>query len=237
MIDTIYKLILTLLSKDRDGTVSPTEFNLVAHNVQQEIFRNYFEDYNGDKNKENRGMTNRGYANLAKNERNRIQQFAADPLDIIGSGGVFNLPNDLYFIEDEGVVTSSDQVHPYSLVDEVEIGKVNIMNKTLAKPTLLYPIYEKYKSKIIVSPSTITKVNVRYIRKPKFPNWTYYMLSNNQPMFNPADSSFQDFELHESEFSNIVVKILSYFGLTIREEEVLKAAELMKDKMNLKDKN
>jgi hypothetical protein len=237
MIDTIYKLILTLLSKDRDGTVTPTEFNLVAHQVQQEIFRGYFEDFNRDKNRESKGLTNRGYGNLAKNERDRIQQFAVMPEDITGVSGVFNLPTNLYLIEDEGVVTASTDMYPLTLIDEVERGKINVINKSLAKPTRLYPVYEKYKGSIVVSPNTITKVNIRYIKKPSFPNWTYFMLTSGEPMFNPADPSFQDFELHYSEFANITIKILSYFGITIREEEIVKAAELFKDKNNLKENN
>lgn len=237
MIDTVYKLILTLLSKDRDGTVTPTEFNLIAHQVQQEIFRGYFEDFNRDKNRENKGNTNRGYANLAKNERDRIQQFAAMPVDITGVSGVFPLPVDLYLIEDEGVISASTESYPFVLIDEVERGKINVLNKSLSRPTNTYPIYEKYKGNIVVSPNTINTINLRYIKKPKFPNWTYFELPDGQPMFNPADISYQDFELHESEFSNIVVKILSYFGITIREEEVVRAAELLKDKTNLKENN
>ena len=54
-------------------------------------------------------------------------------------------------------------------------------------------------------------------------------------MYDPSNASFQDFELHESEFSNIVLRMLSYFGINLREGEVMQIAELLKDKMNLKD--
>lgn len=237
MIDTIYKVLLTILSKDNNGYVTPTEFNLLAHNVQQEIFRGYFEDFNRDKNRENRGLTNRGYGNLAKNERERIQRFAVEPTAITKVSGSFPLPEDLYFIEDEGVITSQTEVYPNVVIDEVERGKINTLRKSLAKPTALYPVYERYSKSIVVSPDTISDIKLSYLRTPKFPNWTYFLLPNGQPMYNPADASFQDLELHDSEFSNVVIKMLSYFGITIREAEVVQAAELLKDKMNLKDNN
>lgn len=234
MIDTVYKTLLTILNKEQNGYITPTEFNLLANNVQNEIFKEYFEDYNRGENKENRGLTNRGYGNLTFNERQRIQQFAVSPTIIAVGSGVFALPSNLYFIEDKGVITGSAQTYPSVLVDEVERGEINVLNRSLSKPTALYPVYERYGTNITVSPVSITQVVVSYIRKPKFPNWTYTLVGG-QPMHNPADVSFQDFDLHVSEFSNIVLKMLSYFGINLRENEVVQIAEVLKDKMNLKD--
>ena len=76
MIDLIYKTLLTIINKENQGYVSPTEFNILANNVQNEIFRGYFEDENKDKTKDNKGYTNKGYANLDFNERQRINQFS-----------------------------------------------------------------------------------------------------------------------------------------------------------------
>jgi hypothetical protein len=237
MIDSVYQTLLTILNKDNQGYVSPTEFNILANNVQNEILREYFEDINKSKNRENRGLTNKGYGNLNFNVRQRLQQFAVPPRAIQVVTGTCQLPDDLYFIEDDGIITGTTQVHPDTVVEEVERGKINFLKKSIAKPTLLYPIYERYAETIRVFPTSITQVQVSYLRKPKFPNWTYFMLPNGQPAYNPADTSFQDFELHESEFSNVVLKMLVYFGINLRESDVVQIAEVLKDKQNLKENN
>ena len=46
MIDTIYKVLLTIINKENQGYISPEEFNLIAINVQNEIFSEYFKDAN-----------------------------------------------------------------------------------------------------------------------------------------------------------------------------------------------
>lgn len=233
MIDLVYKTLLTIINKENQGYVSPTEFNLLANNVQNEIFRSYFEDENIDKNKENRGLTNRGYSHLSFNQRQRITMFAAID-DIIGTSNgiacVYDLPEDLYFIEHDGISTKTGKV-----LDEVERSSVARLLGTEVAPTLTYPVYEDYGNQIHVFPQTLNQVNIRYIRTPKKPNWTYFVLGTGQEMFNPANADYQDFELHESEFSNIVLRLLSYFGVNLREAEVIQIAEALKDKMNLKD--
>lgn len=229
MIDTIYKTLLTIINKENQGYVSPTEFNLLANNVQNEIFRGYFEDINRDQNRENKGLTNQGYANLDFNERQRIQQFAA--ITTLNSvNGTFTLPENLYLIEDDGIVDTSTD----SVLDEVEHSRINYLKRSLAKPTLQYPVYTRYSDNIVALPSTIAQIELRYLRTPKMPNWTYQIVGT-EPLFNPSDNAYQDFELHPSELVNIVLRMLSHFGLNLREADVIQVAETLKDKLNLKD--
>ena len=63
------------------------------------------------------------------------------------------------------------------------------------------------------------------------------MMVKNKEMFDVSSGSYQDFELHESEFSNIVIRLMSYFSINIREKEIIEIAEILKDKTNLKDNN
>tara|TARA_R110000796_G_scaffold23144_1_gene66653 strand:- start:1609 stop:2319 length:711 start_codon:yes stop_codon:yes gene_type:complete len=234
MIDTIYKTVLTILNKENQGYISPTEYNLLASNVQQEIFRSYFEDENLDKNKENRGISNRGYSNLPFNQRQRITPFAKQsPLSttsITTTHTVFDKPTDLYLLEDNGVSSSTGK-----LISEVERSSVVTLMNTEAAPTTSYPVYEDVGKKLQVYPKTIESISLRYIRKPLEPKWTYYLLDNGGEVYNPANASFQDFELHPSEFSNIVIRMLSYSGVTLREEQVVQIAEQLKISLNQKD--
>mgnify|MGYP003143293000 FL=1 len=235
MIDLIYKTLLTIINKENQGYVSPTEYNLMLNNVQQEIFRSYFEDENADKNRENRGLTNRGYSHLSFNQRQRITKFAETstiPASISGNApfSSIGLPEDLYFIEHDGVSTTAGKI-----LDEVERNSIIRMLGTEVAPTVLYPVYENYAISLRVYPAAISSIDLRYIRTPKMPNWTYFVLPSGGEVFNPSDVSFQDVELHDSEFTNIVLRLLSYFSINLREGEVVQIAETLKDKMNLKD--
>ncbi len=229
-VDTVYKTLLTILNKENQGYVSPSEFNLIANNAQLEIFRQYFEDYNRDKNKENRGLTSGGYANLASQDGQRISKFRSN-IVLTQVNGVFELPADLYLIDDDGICTTEGKV-----IDKVDSNVSKYLNCSEASPTETYPIYEHIGNNIKVSPSTITEIDMSYIRTPKSPKWTYVVI-NNKEMYDPTSSSFQDFELHESEFSNIIHKMLSYFGMNLRESEVIQYAESLKQQKEINDES
>jgi len=233
MIDTVYQTLLTLLNKENAGYVSPTEFNLLANTVQQKIFRGYFSDIQKDSVRKTAGLTARGYANLDKVQKHLIQQFASSDT-IALTAGAGSLPSDLYLIEQDGILTDSGETYPSRVVEETDRINIGYLNLSEASPTELYPIFENLGTTIQVLPTTISSVTIRYIRKPSFPNWTYVTVSN-QPMYNAADGAHQDFELHESEFANIVIEMLSMFGITIREADVVQVAETLKDKTNIKE--
>ena len=233
MLDLIYKTLQVIIKKEKQGDVTGTEFNLLANNVQNEIFRNYFEEESLDKLKIMLGRTSSGYSELSFIQRQRIQQFASVAVIALDTTK-FNLPSDLYLLEDDGVSTSAGQAVPNKVIEEIERGKLVYLENSIAKPTTLYPVYELYKGYMIVSPIAVDEIKVRYLSKPTQPNWTSTLV-NGQPMFNPADVSYNDFDLHPSEFSNIVLRMLTYFGINLREADVVKVAELLKDKMNQKD--
>ena len=69
------------------------------------------------------------------------------------------------------------------------------------------------------SSSTFTKP-----KTPSKPNWCYVVV-NNKPLYN-ANSS-QDFELHLSEESELVYKILTLFGINLQKPDLAQAAAQM----------
>ena len=229
MIDQVYKTLQTILNKENSGYVSPLEFNILAKQVQDNIFRSYFEDENRDKNRENKGLSNSGYANLSFNERQRISKFVATST-ISESGGNYPLADTVYFIEDKGVTAITGEV-----IEEVEKHNVGYLNNSLSAPSEIYPVYEQHPTYIKVLPASITTdITVRHVTKPLDPKWTYRTVDNN-PLYDPTQVDFQDFELHESEFSNIVLEMLTYFSINLRESEVVKIAEQLKQNLNIND--
>ena len=107
------------------------------------------------------------------------------------------------------------------------------MASNLTAPTAAYPVYTlmdddgttNARANFMVYPNTITaSVDAHYLRYPREPKWTYTSVGGD-PLFNQSAIDYQDFELPMSDFSDLVVKILQYAGVSIREQEVMAAAK------------
>lgn len=235
MINLVYRTLQTIVNKEQSGYVAPDEFNRIADLIQRDIFRNYFEDENRDTNKENRGLTNRGYGHLSFNQRQLITPFSAEAeLPILLPQGkkyaTTSLPEDSYFIEDRGMMAGDGRV-----VEEVSRDSFGYVAKSIATFSKLYPVYAQFGAEVRIYPQEVaTPVTVAYLRNPKTPKWTYRTI-NGTEMFDPSKADYQDFELHESEFSNIVTRMLTHFGINLRETEVMQIAEALKQSTIQKD--
>ena len=84
---------------------------------------------------------------------------------------------------------------------------------------------------IYIEPSSIvSNIKVDYIRKPTDVIWGFttgtagqYIYNNNY--FNPADGTGSiDFELHESEQTTVILRILAYAGVIIEDPTIIQVA-------------
>tara|TARA_R110000803_G_scaffold78075_1_gene143076 strand:+ start:1005 stop:1706 length:702 start_codon:yes stop_codon:yes gene_type:complete len=233
MIDTVYQLLKTIVNKELRGNVSPAEFNLIAKQAQDRIFRGYFEDANRDKNRQNKGLASKNYANLPLFQRQKIEQFSAQATLVPDNPGDSDLPlpTNLYFIKDRGISINGN------VIDETEASDISFLSASKAGPSETFPVYEQTQGRISILPTTISAgVICRYLKIPSNPKWTYQIVSNIE-MFDSGQSDYQDFELHSSEFTNIVIIMLSYFGINIREAEVTKYAEELRKMIHIKEEN
>ena len=64
-------------------------------------------------------------------------------------------------------------------------------------------------------------VHADYIRKPTKPSWGYVVI-NDKPLYNSNTST--DFELHLSEESELVYRILAFAGIAIEKPQLTQAA-------------
>jgi hypothetical protein len=108
--------------------------------------------------------------------------------------------------------------------DKVSVGKITMLNaSSLTSPSEFYPSYTFEGEKIILFPNTINskgKVKAVYFRHPKTPKWTYISLFNGEPAFDQTQPDYEDFELPFEDTYRLVMKILQYCGISIREIEV-----------------
>jgi hypothetical protein len=120
--------------------------------------------------------------------------------------------------------------------DKVSDGKINMLNSSLlTKPSNIFPSYTLEGDILKVYPTTINKfgqVQAVYFRHPKVPKWTYSTLSNGEPVFNQSQPDYQDFELPLEDTYRLVMKILQYCGMSIRETEVTQFGMVQEQQQN-----
>lgn len=119
--------------------------------------------------------------------------------------------------------------------EKITDSRIFMLNKSnLTAPSSVFPAYvlsnalEYYYStlnipRIALYPNTINtygQVVCTYFRYPKDPKWTYITLFNGEPTFDQSQVDYQDFELPIEDEPKLVMKILQYCGLSIREIEV-----------------
>ena len=106
-------------------------------------------------------------------------------------------------------------------VDRTEL--YHLLSSNLTKPTQSYPIYIYEKNQITVSPSAIVSgITVSYIRKPLPPIWNFTQAASGQYQFE-ANTSF-NFELHSSEQTELILKILLYAGVVVKDPQIIQVA-------------
>ena len=193
--------------------MTPQEFNLLANQAQLEVFEQYFYDLN----QFNRmGEITNEFANIVKNIKEKINLFKTNAT-LTKSGDKFILPSNLYRL---GTLYYNDYIE----VEEVNENELLFINQSpLTKPDSTRPVYTRTGNSVAVYPSGITTdIKCSLIISPAKPNWSYVEV-NNVPMYNATDSA--DFDLHESDETTIVYKILSYAGLVIKQPEISQIAE------------
>jgi len=144
------------------------------------------------------------------------------------SANIMNL-NDTYTIYNSRNITEVERVNQNKLF--------LLTSSNLTAPSTQYPAYvlggassniaagptSIVGNTVEVYPTTIRQqyaIKAQYIRYPLPPQWTYLETSGNDPIFNPGDPLYQNFELPASDEPNLIAKILQYVGIEIRESEV-----------------
>ena len=228
MINDVRNTVLSIISKDNRGFITPFEFNLFAKQAQLEIFEQYVFNYSNAINKQNARMHGEGYADIPKNIGEVIDTFSVfTSLNYNVGTSKFDFPTDPitllenYYFIDKVIYNNNTEV------EKASHSKIlYLVNSNLTAPTTKYPVYTMDNQGLLVYPTSIqSNITTQYIRYPKDPNWTYSTAGLGDPLFNPGAASYQDFELPLTDFANLVIKILQYSGISIREQDVVAAAK------------
>ena len=215
-IDTVYQRVLVLANKEQRGYITPQEFNLFANQAQMDIFEQYFYDLNQFRRVPG---NNTMYADPVDILEEKIEIFhksqtltdATTPSNVFDTN---NLASEIYRLM---------QVrYSNSKVEKLTHDKITMaINSPLTAPTLTRPAYYLKDSRIIVSPSSINSIDVNYIKKPAKVEWSSVLILSNE-LYDSTNSV--NFELHASEETKLVIKILGLSGITLKDPSLYQIA-------------
>ncbi len=225
-VDTVYKTVLLILNKEQRGYMTPDEFNKVATQVQLETFENYFESLNQQLRVPDNDSE---YADRIKNIDEKIaifKKYAATTYSV----DHFTLPADLYRL---GTVVYKDDTE-VQLIQRNDLLYVN--QSPLTKPTDKYPLYLYEDNKLYLKPASInSSISISYVKKPADVVWNFTIPSGqNYYQFDATNST--NFELDVSEQPEVIVKILLYAGVVVKDYNLvnLAAQEIQSEEINQK---
>ncbi len=244
LIDTVYQRVLNILNKEQRGYITPQEFNLLANHAQMDIFEQYFYDINQF---ERVPGNQTEYSDMLDIIESKIALFeTSSTLDGLGRKtdntastsntdfSYFSLPSDMYRM---GVVSYKNNE-----AERVTQNEYLLLNSSqLTKPTDTRLMYTqtgyvasnvKYVKIRVFGTNEIkhdddANITITYIRKPQKAEWAYTNVNGN-PLYNVTNAT--NFDLHESEENELVIKILALSGVIIKDSSVYQVASTEENK-------
>jgi hypothetical protein len=241
-VNTVYTTVLSILNKEQRGYLTPDEFNKIATQVQLEIFESFFEDYN---QYIRMPKTNVEFASRMDHIREEFQVFEKNSNASAVTSNVYTQPTDLHrfgsaFYE---IGTNSPELE---IVSKRDYHQQRL--SPLTQPTTNFPVAIYQEDKLTVYPIATTPlvsdIGFNYIRKPLDVVWAYSSGSLGQYIYEPTNTGAGvvpttgsvNFEISESQQTEVILSILKYSGIVIRDPQIIQAAaqELQQEEINSK---
>jgi len=236
-VDTVYQRVLAILNKEQRGYVTPQEFNLFANQAQLDIFEQYFYDINQYGRVPGNDTEFSDMLNILNEKINLFEVSGA--MTYTAATGYWTTPGDLYrlgsVVYANIVTTKSLYPNPNTVVNTthlVEAERTNyneylsIAQSNYLKPTNSRPVFIANQSgyKIYGADEKITGVTCNYIKTPSEVAWGYQIVYG-EALYDATTSV--NFQLHDSEETELVVKILEFAGLVVKDIQMYQIADGM----------
>ena len=213
-IDTVYQTVLALANKEQRGYITPQEFNLFATQAQMSIFEQYFYDLNQFLRLPGNNTSHSDMVDLLEEKISLFEQTNA----VVGNGT--QLPVNLYKLQN---------VQWKDILKNIKYNAEYVDSKTwqqmrgvsLVKPTDKNLIYTRnaHGISVVGEDGKSSDVTCDYIKAPSNPNWTYVVV-DQKALYNPNAVDHHDFELHHSEQTELVTRILGLAGITLKDQSL-----------------
>jgi hypothetical protein len=237
-IDTVYQRVLAFANKEQRGYITPQEFNLFANQAQQEIFEQYFYDINQFARIPGNDTV---YADVDDMLEEKLTMFedvdgAAVIDNYVGSGG--------------GGVNKRLPDYIYR-VNRIEFNDINceiLSTKDFNESRPGTPLIAPSNQRPIVNirrnimrcvgdnNSFITPTGLFYFRIPTPVRWGYVVV-NEKALYDPTVGRTIHFELHRSEESELVYKILKFAGVAMQRIDIMRAGQIQEQSQVQQEKS
>ena len=221
-VDTVYQRVLVLANKEQRGYITPQEFNLLANQAQQQIFEQYFYDINQRSRIEPDSPGVRGEEDLGLLLTEKIGHHTS--IAAVTSGTTFpaNYMIGKIFVDENNFRYPCEKLPRNEVLNIIKSSRhLGLLARS--------PIYcdsltgsediEVYNNtgQLTGSPA----VNCEVITKPADAVWGYTVV-NGKALYNSATAT--NFDMHDSEETNLVIKILELAGITLNKPGLAQTA-------------
>jgi len=223
-VDRVYQRVLVLANKEQRGYITPQEFNLLANQAQMDTFEQYFYDLNQFRRLNGNDTVHSDMVTILEE---KIQVFH----DLMGSTAMseltpngigFELPDNLYRLDQ--VRLGGTQCERLNIR-----GYNEVRESPLTRPTSTRPIYTLRQGNVVAinnggtvdiaeeddNGDLVNRCNIVMIRRPNQVSWGFTMVGG-VAIYNDGLST--NFDLHPSEEADLVIKILTLAGITIKDQ-------------------
>jgi hypothetical protein len=212
-----YRFVQFLANQTQSGGIKPNDFNLASERAQIQLF----------------------YTERQKWQETQIITDALSPFLtkvslIVSPFGRVNYPSDYAgtsSVRHTYFLNSSTAANPKSIsvdVDEINDNAIgDVLSSQIVMPTKRYPRIAYYDNYMQVFPQNLGIIDLTYLREPAKPVWGFTIVNNN-PVYDPSPSASTNWEFLDQYHNAIVMMICSYFGMNLREADVVQAAEMFK---------
>jgi hypothetical protein len=165
-VNQVYKSVLVVLQQEKRGVLTPTEFNKIATQAQQEIFTEYFDELN---QLLRQPQTSLAYADRYALLDEKISLFKRNSVISFNAGTtIIDVPTN---VQELGTVIYNNR--EVQRIQEYEVYTTNA--SPLTAPTEFYPVYKYENKKLTLYPLTLTGtgVTLNFLKYPDNVKWGF----------------------------------------------------------------
>lgn len=208
-VNQVYKAVLVVLQQEKRGVLTPTEFNKIATQAQQEIFTEYFDELN---QLLRQPQTSLAYADRYALLDEKISLFKTTDTLTLNASKV-TVPTQ---VQELGTVVYNNRE-----VQRIQKYEVYTTNESpLTAPTAFYPVYTYEDGIIELYPTLTGSVTLNFLKFPADVKWGF-TIDTELGNYIYSEQASTDFEIHKSDQPLLIDKILGYAGVMSRDQLAL----------------
>ena len=213
-VNTVYTTVLSILNKEQRGYLTPYEFNQYIRMPQTDV----------------------EFASRMDHIMEEFQVFEkSDTASNTPTTNVYNQPTDLHRFGSASWTVGTNSP-PIEIITNKVYNQIKLSDLTQPSKNLPVAKYNQNKLTVFPDPGVYANTDVvfNYIRKPLDPDWAFTTGNVGQYVYDSVGSV--DFEISDSQQTEVILEILKYSGVIVRDVEIVQAAssQLAKEENNSK---